>query len=533
MALPRTLWWYIAKEMGKVFLLTSAGMTVVLGLGGGVFNIVEIGEATTSQLIRILMLMIPMMAALTLPIAALYSATATYGRLSADNEFVACRSSGINIHSLFMPAALLSLLSALVTFVFINFVVPGMFKNLAAVVTPDLGRFLVQRISRPKGLPVGDGVRIKADRARVDASNPNRVVVERVALGNLRDDEWVFYGTSREVIIQFTEENGRPELSAVAHDVRGYDRGAYFEFSESNLGTQLPEQLLLDLKLKFLDLFELIQYWRAPGTWRESVAELEKLRQAIGGTEILDAVWVDWREDGVVVFDDGKVRYEVRSQAEGGRSPRDGMIEIADATVHEHRPSTQDSRVVRAERVRIEFDRADSLEEAALILEAHGASFSDGVRTVHKDVERMGPLPMPADVVERVSAMSADALLAAPAAKGEPAVVGEHRDRAIAVRDEVRREIAGIIHERITYSVSVLGLVLLGAALGIVFRGAHMVTAFGISFVPLLFVIIAIVAGKQLANNAGSHAAGLLVMWSGIGVVGLLDVWALGKLVRR
>jgi len=67
---------------------------------------------------------------LTLPIAALFSAASTYGRLSADNEFVACRSSGINIHVLFMPALVLSLFSALVTFVFINFVIPGMVRNL-------------------------------------------------------------------------------------------------------------------------------------------------------------------------------------------------------------------------------------------------------------------------------------------------------------------------------------------------------------------------------------------------------------------
>ena len=66
-----------------------------------------------------------MTAALTLPIAVLFSATVTYGRLSADNEFVACRSSGINMHVLFLPTVVLSFVSACVTFVLINFVMPG------------------------------------------------------------------------------------------------------------------------------------------------------------------------------------------------------------------------------------------------------------------------------------------------------------------------------------------------------------------------------------------------------------------------
>ena len=119
--MPWTLLTYIFREMGKSFVLTAVGLMGVLGLGGGVLNMIELEGATAIQLLKIMALILPVSAALTLPIAALYAATVTYGRLSADNEFVACRSGGINIHLLLLPTLVISLVSAACSFFFINF----------------------------------------------------------------------------------------------------------------------------------------------------------------------------------------------------------------------------------------------------------------------------------------------------------------------------------------------------------------------------------------------------------------------------
>ena len=136
---PWTLQRYIFREMGKTFLLAAIALTGVLGLGGGVMEMIELGEVTPGQLVRLLGLVLPVAAALTLPIAALFSAAATYGRLSADNEFVACRSSGINLHLLFLPSPVLRLASAVVTFCCIYFLFPGRGRCLHECVSGDLG----------------------------------------------------------------------------------------------------------------------------------------------------------------------------------------------------------------------------------------------------------------------------------------------------------------------------------------------------------------------------------------------------------
>ena len=58
-------------------------------------------------------------------------------------------------------------------------------------------------------------------------------------------------------------------------------------------------------------------------------------------------------------------------------------------------------------------------------------------------------------------------------------------------------------------------------------------TAFGLSFVPALMVIIMIVTGKQMSHNATTHVLGLLIMWVGIVLVAGLDVWTLTRVLRR
>ena len=106
-----TLQKYIFREMGKTFLLTAIGLTAVLSTCGGAANILPLESLSAKQTLFLMALVVPTSAAFTLPIAALFSATITYGRLAADNEFTAVRSGGINIHVLFLPCLLISLVS--------------------------------------------------------------------------------------------------------------------------------------------------------------------------------------------------------------------------------------------------------------------------------------------------------------------------------------------------------------------------------------------------------------------------------------
>ena len=164
-----TLQWYIFRELGRTFLLTAVGLTAIIGLGGGVLNIIDLNQVTAGQMLRIMSILLPVATTLALPVAALFSAAVVYGRLGADNEFVACRASGINIHLLFAPTVVISLVSAVLTFFSINYIIPGRIRNLDQFVRADLGQIVQHQLRAPGRLPLAD------DRYRIYADDPQTV----------------------------------------------------------------------------------------------------------------------------------------------------------------------------------------------------------------------------------------------------------------------------------------------------------------------------------------------------------------------
>ena len=175
----------------------------------------------------------------------------------------------------------------------------------------------------------------------------------------------------------------------------------------------------------------------------------------------------------------------------------------------------------------------EDVKQAVVQIEVYDAHLSDGETAIEKPKERLAPVAVEPELIARIKGLSDGDLLAVGALDAEVDRLSRRREAVLEARDATVRKIAAVVHERMAFSVSVCVLVILGAALGIALRGSHVLTAFGISFVPMLLVIVTIVMGKQLAQNPGTTWQGLLLMWSGIAVVALLDLWTLTRVVRR
>ena len=531
MTFPWTLERYIFREMGKTFLLTVVALTAVLGLGGGVLNMIKLGEATPGQLLRLMGLVVPIAVALTLPIAALFSAAATYGRLSADNEFVACRSSGINMHALFLPTVVLSVVSAAVTFVLINFVIPGMVRNLNEFIGADIGTMIERRLSRPRGITLGGRFRIYADETLIDAADPNRITLHHVAFVEVQDEAWVRFGTAQTVHLDFDRRETGVRVSGALTGLSYYDRklGQFVELAEEVIPpNELPT--LVPQKIKFLNLGELLYHWSAPSTWREVRQELNRLRMSVGRRVVYDALWEDWLDGRELAVTDKMIRYRIRSRL-GARIPRDGGIELTNVSIEEDRRGQQ--RSYTAERANLEIARGNALAECQLAIDLYDVRVTDGDRVFSRTKDKLTPVAIPVELAEQVAGLTPDELMHPGAGEAADDPLAAKRAQVQAVMAGTVREIAATVSERFAFSISVFVLVILGAVLGIVFRGAHVLTAFGVSFVPSLLIIITIVMGKQMSQNATTHAFGLLVMWSGIVIVAGLDLWTLTRVLRR
>jgi len=102
------------------------------------------------------------------------------------------------------------------------------------------------------------------------------------------------------------------------------------------------------------------------------------------------------------------------------------------------------------------------------------------------------------------------------------------------------------MHSRASFAISCLILVVVGCALGMMFRSGNFLSAFAISVVPALLTITLIVAGQRLSGNIPDQLKtditkyvnsplkmGLGLIWSGNIANFVLAVLLLGRLQRK
>src|SRR6476659_7382685 len=101
----------ILWELTKVFLMSLVGITGILLMAGIVAEASQQGLGPT-QILAIIPLLIPSTLPYTIPATTLFATCVVYGRLSADNEILAIRASGIHLTRVVGPAVLLGLLTS-------------------------------------------------------------------------------------------------------------------------------------------------------------------------------------------------------------------------------------------------------------------------------------------------------------------------------------------------------------------------------------------------------------------------------------
>jgi lipopolysaccharide export system permease protein len=105
--LNRMIFW----ELVKVFVLCLIAITGILLMAGIVAEASQQG-LNPAQILAIVPLLIPSTLPYTIPATTLFATCVVYGRLSADNEILAIRASGINLTKVVWPAILIGLLTS-------------------------------------------------------------------------------------------------------------------------------------------------------------------------------------------------------------------------------------------------------------------------------------------------------------------------------------------------------------------------------------------------------------------------------------
>ncbi len=180
-----TLFNYVFKDLLRIFVMTAGALAGIMSFGGLLRPLTQQG-LDASQVGKMLAYFTPAMLAYSLPIAALFSATVVYGRLSADNELTACRAGGISLGPMLgmaFPGIIFGLLVAAISLTFLCFVVPVYTLKVERVIYSNLAKLIANRIERTHEIRFG-GASIYADSAYLPPPDPNHRDRQQVVLLN-------------------------------------------------------------------------------------------------------------------------------------------------------------------------------------------------------------------------------------------------------------------------------------------------------------------------------------------------------------
>jgi len=522
----------------KYFLLATAVLSVVLGLGVMLrplrqFSVDPVNVPT------LILCTLPITLTMVIPIAALLATTLVYGRLTDENEINACRSSGISLLTLIYPAVALALSVGIITLLLGFHIIPYFTRKFERIILTDAQTIIHRNISKTGNL--GDmfgNLRIHANQAESQGDRLQLQGVAVVTLDRKKIDE-IF--TAQYAEVDFNIEKYDHRIAIYLHNATSIQDGI-----AASIGNQ-------------------VIYNPSPSLWRDKIEfktldQLKAIRQDMTQFELIRDLTTDIRQQLLVerffeYCDDrlGEGQYlilekdadRLRLEAWGAQlhrptkkknirladknrtallgNPPDGMIRLRQTVREKGRERT---KIYRSPLATLTIYFLSEQAYAWLIMEETEWNYADE-DTPH----RPGPweiprISLPPDLVAETEKITWKQLeesesLAEISPLHNPSayLVGLHqklKDECTELDTDIRVE----LHARLAFGVGCVALVLLGAALGILFRSSHLLTAFGISFIPAAMCLITIFTGKHIAEGNSTHPeGGIVFLWAGIAVV--------------
>ncbi len=215
---------------------------------------------------------------------------------------------------------------------------------------------------------------------------------------------------------------------------------------------------------------------------------------------------------------------------EGARAPRPQLVRLGPAG---------EELALASDVIRVRVRPDTRSQRVYLDARLSDVTVSAGGDSTEKDrVRQTFWVAMPGEV-EAASSRTARQWLQADVSSlpGGPTIVARLAREMLVTENEVVSE----IHARASFGVSCFILVLVGCALGMMFRSGHFLSAFAVSVVPAMLCIMLIVTGQHTAENVPSAISaswqntlptGLALIWSG-NVAVLAIAAALGWRLQR
>lgn len=551
-----TLHAYFLRELLKQFILAQLALTALVTLGGGVYNMLRQQGLGASDLVTVIPWLIPIVVTITLPIAALFAATLTYGRLAADNEFVACRAAGINVHRLFLPAILLSVFVSLFVLVSANFVIPQLSKAIEHYTRKNIRTFmfsqmrsrgyvhLAQAFTKRPILLTAQEVREVPESLLAEkgfaASEPGMgyLLLVEPRLLIMEESDLRSYSTAKVGLCQFDSRSEKLSFTLYLRDATNFEIGRHAAHVEEQQIGPLERDFGLPVRPAMLDLVMLYEWRVKPWLDTKLGAEMDRFLDrarthlfiescmaAVQGHKpiILKDISGKTCEVTAREFDPEKHGLALQNVTVRVRGADGVELERYEAPEAQFKPHPAPGEEPTIE-IRLIAPPGSAVKQ---IYARDGGPLVRDRPTLSLDFYRM-----PQTILDAMRSMTPEVVLSKTPLDLDPRVADE-RPSLRATARSVQLKVDSLIHSRLSYSVSALVTVLMGAVLGVIFRGGHPLAALGLGCIPFGVIFIMGKTGENMAANERLHGAGIGLMWGVLAAMALAN-WLILRLgVRR
>lgn len=507
---------YLFRELIRVFALAALALTVILSLGSLLRPVQEYGVGP-KQVFDLLCYFMPITLTFVLPVAALFAASFVYGRFAADNEFDACRASGLSPAMLVYPGLILAIIVAIANLLLSFHVVPAYVHRAEKAIKADAKQILFRNIYRQGYycLP-GGGFRIYAD-----AADPRNSSLYGVVIMDTSKDKSKKLITAEAATVNFDSTKRSNEVRVFARNAFQFDeRGGVFFKAISVLGEF--ESLMTD-SIKFQKIEQMnaikaspISYYPvAVAAWNA----YERLTVELLADEIKRTIGSADDNFYQLCSNEKLLRLTAKNCT---LAPAQNQIELADnVELFEYdRSSGELQKNYRGEKLYIQLSaETETRPSTTFIITFPNAIWLDrGIEYIKPRYATEG-IALPNSVAAKLGENIIDT------AKKHRYVSQPSAQLAALVKELGRKirvtlfEIKAEIHSRLVFGIGCITLILIGIGLGIRFRGGHLLTAFGVSSIPAAALLIFVMAGKNITKNQFSGIGadlGVGFMWAGL-----------------
>jgi len=534
-----TLHRYIFRELLKVFVLTTVALAIMLSLGS-ILRLVQEYGVGPRQVVHLMGYFLPITLTFVLPIAALFAASLIYGRFASDNELDACRASGISLLTLFYPGLTLAIIVAIANLILSFHVMPVFVHRAVKSLKADAKQILFRNIQR-KGyykLPPDKRYLIYADLA--DSQNDT---LAGVVVVDVKGSEIEKIITAESAKVNFNPHERFNEVQITAHNTYQMDSEGSLSLGLSSFTAEFGSLLGDEIKFKKINEMkkirdvDLMLFDPIAKLARQVYAQLttELLAQDIAAKMAGDSNSLYKLHSGQEFVEFTATRCTVRDEK---RVELSGEVVVLEYDL----VSKQPLRTLRCAKAWLHIE-GDELAPT-LTMELHNPTWQ---RPDTEEEPAWGWIRIrgliPPRAVEAITyqfktenGLKAEKLtLDFSALQKGPSLTLRNLQNEL--KRKIQRTLAEIkaeTHSRLVFGIGCVSMIMIGIGLGIILKGGHLLTAFGVSCVPAAVLIVCIMMGKNVIKNPNSQAgSGIVLMWAGLVVLSLLAGMIYRKLLKN